>query len=79
MKDFFVFDPKLLFYGFATIFFASFGQTFFISIHNTEIRSFYNLTDGEFGFIYSLGTLLSSILLISYIHLEYLWVLHYLA
>ena len=66
MKDFFVFDPKLLFYGFATIFFASFGQTFFISIHNTEIRSFYNLTDGEFGFIYSLGTLLSSILLISF-------------
>ena len=66
MKNFLILDPKLLFYGFATLFFASFGQTFFISIHNAEIRSFYNLTDGEFGFIYSLGTLLSSILLIGF-------------
>jgi len=66
MKHFFTFDPKLLFYGFAIIFFASYGQTFFISIFNTEIRSLYNLTDGEFGLIYAIGTLFSSFCLIGF-------------
>jgi len=66
MKDFFYLDPKLLFYGFAITFFASFGQTFFISIYNLEIRSFYDLTDGEFGLIYALGTLTSSLILIGF-------------
>ncbi len=66
MKDFFYFDPKLLIYGFLIVFFASYGQTFFISLFNTEIRSFYNLTDGEFGFVYAISTLLSSFFLISF-------------
>ena len=66
MRDFFSFDPKLLFYGFAIIFFASYGQTFFISIFNSEIRGFYKLTDGEFGLIYALGTLSSSFILIGF-------------
>ena len=66
MKHFFIFDPQLLFYGFAIIFFASYGQTFFISIFNTEIRALYNLTDGEFGLIYAIGTLLSSFCLIGF-------------
>ena len=66
MKDFFTFDPKLLFYGFAIIFFASYGQTFFISIFNAEIRAFYNLTDGEFGLVYAIGTLFSSFFLIGF-------------
>ena len=66
MKHFFIFDPQLLFYGFAIIFFASYGQTFFISIFNIEIRALYNLTDGEFGLIYAIGTLLSSFFLIGF-------------
>ena len=66
MKSFFSLDPKLLFYGFTITFFASYGQTFFISIYNLEIRSFYNLTDGQFGLIYALGTLASSFFLISF-------------
>ena len=66
MKNFFYFDPKLLIYGFLIVFFASYGQTFFISLFNTEIRSFYNLTDGEFGFVYAISTLLSSFFLISF-------------
>ncbi len=66
MRDFFSFDPKLLLYGLGIVFFASFGQTFFISIFNSEIRSFYNLTDGEFGLIYALGTLSSSLILIGF-------------
>ena len=66
MRDFFSFDPKLLFYGFAIIFFASYGQTFFISIFNNEIRSFYKLSDGEFGLVYAFGTLTSSFALVGF-------------
>ena len=66
MKDFFSLDPRLLFYGFMIIFFASYGQTFFISIYNAEIRGFYELTDGEFGLIYALGTLTSSFILVGF-------------
>ena len=66
MRDFFTLDPKLLFYGFTIVFFANFGQTFFISIFNTEIRNFFNLTAGEFGLIYALGTLTSSLILVGF-------------
>ena len=66
MRDFLSFDPKLLVYGFAILFFASFGQTFFISIYNLEIREFYILTDGEFGLVYALGTLFSSLILVGF-------------
>ena len=66
MKEFFLFDPKLLFYGFTVLFFASYGQTFFISIFNTEIRNYFQLTDGEFGLVYALGTLASSIILVGF-------------
>ena len=66
MKKFFYYDPKLLLYGFSILFFASYGQTFFISLFNTEIRIFYDLSDGEFGLVYSIATLSSSLLLISF-------------
>ena len=66
MKIFFSYDPKLLVYGFLIIFLASYGQTFFISLFNIEIRSFYNLSDGEFGFVYAFATLISSFLFISF-------------
>ena len=66
MKNFFSHDPKLLFYGFLIVFFASYGQTFFISLFNTDIREFYVLSDGEFGFVYAISTLFSSFILISF-------------
>ena len=66
MKKFFSYDPKLLVYGFLIVFFASYGQTFFISIFNSEIRSHYSLSDGEFGLIYSIATILSAVMLISF-------------
>ena len=66
MKNFFLYDPKLLFYGFLIVFFASYGQTFFISLFNFEIKNFYNLTDGQFGLIYALATTLSSLLLVGF-------------
>ena len=64
MISFFFNKTRLLFFGFISIYFASFGQTFFISIFNVEIRSVLELSNGEFGLIYSLATILSSILLI---------------
>ncbi len=66
MKNFFLSDPKLLIYGFLIIFFASYGQTFFIALFNDDIKNFYSLTDGEFGLVYALSTTLSSLLLINF-------------
>ena len=66
MKKFFSYDPKLLLYGFLIVFFASYGQTFFISLFNTEIRFYYGLSDGEFGLVYAISTLFSSFILISF-------------
>ena len=66
MKKFLSYDPKLLVYGFLIVFFASYGQTFFISIFNSEIRAHYNLSDGEFGLIYAIATIFSAFLLISF-------------
>jgi len=64
MKAFFSFDPKLLLYGFIIIFFASYGQTFFISIFNFQIRETLNFSNAEFGLLYSLATILSACVLV---------------
>lgn len=45
-------------------FWSSPGQTFFISLFSAEIRAELNLSDGEFGGIYSLATLLSAIIMV---------------
>ena len=66
MKKFFLFDPKLLTYGFLIIFFASYGQTFFIALFNDDIKNYYKLSDGEFGLVYAISTILSSLLLINF-------------
>jgi len=66
MKKFILYDPKLLIYGFLIIFFASYGQTFFIALFNNDIKKFYNLSDGQFGMVYALATTFSSLLLINF-------------
>ncbi len=45
-------------------FWSSPGQTFFISLFSGEIRAELNLSDGEFGGIYSMATLLSAIIMV---------------
>ncbi len=40
--------------------FSGFGQTFFISLFSEDIRSHYELTDGQFGAIYMVATLCSA-------------------
>ena len=55
---------KYLFFGFLMTFCSSFGQTFFIGIFNPYIRQDLNLSHSEFGGIYSIATLISSIAII---------------
>ena len=50
--------------GMAMTFATCFGQTFFISIFAGEIMEKFNLTDGEWGWIYALGTTASGVLMI---------------
>jgi len=55
---------QLLLFGFLMTFWSSPGQTFFISLFSGEIRAELNLSDGEFGGIYSMATLLSAIIMV---------------
>ncbi|MBL94568.1 MAG: hypothetical protein CFH06_01138 [Alphaproteobacteria bacterium MarineAlpha3_Bin5] len=58
------FNYRFLLFGLAAAFFSSFGQTFFISLSSQYIRTEYSLSHGEFGLIYSCGTLASACMLI---------------
>ena len=39
---------------------SSFGQTFFIAVFGGDIRAAFNLTNGEWGLIYMIGTMASA-------------------
>ncbi|MCP3688274.1 MAG: MFS transporter [Gammaproteobacteria bacterium] len=55
---------RLLLFGFLMTFWSSPGQTFFIALFSGEIRAELNLSDGQFGAVYSLATLLSALAMI---------------
>ena len=55
---------KIIIFGFVFTFFSSIGQSFFIGLFNSDIRGELNITHGEFGTIYGIATLCSSITLI---------------
>ena len=55
---------KVIIFGFIFTFFSSFGQSFFLGLFNESIRNELDITHGQFGSIYALATLLSSIILI---------------
>ena len=55
---------KIILFGFVFLFASSVGQSFFIGLFNLEIRNELNITHGEFGSIYGIATLCSSLLLI---------------
>ena len=55
---------KIIIFGFIFTFFSSIGQSFFIGLFNSNIRAELNITHGEFGTIYGIATLCSSITLI---------------
>ena len=55
---------KIIIFGFVLTFFSSIGQSFFIGLFNYNIRDELNITHGEFGAIYGIATLCSSLTLI---------------
>jgi predicted MFS family arabinose efflux permease len=60
LKAAIVADWRLLVYGMLMTFWSSPGQTYLISLFGGEIRAAFSLTHGQFGSIYSAGTLLSA-------------------
>ena len=55
---------KIILFGFIFTFFSSFGQSFFIGLFNSDIRTDLNITHGQFGTVYAAATLASSFSLI---------------
>jgi predicted MFS family arabinose efflux permease len=55
---------KVIIFGFIFTFFSSFGQSFFLGLFNSSIRDALSITHGQFGSIYALATLLSSLILV---------------
>ena len=55
---------KVIVFGFIFTFFSSFGQSFFLGLFNTSIRDTLSISHGQFGTIYAMATLCSSILFI---------------
>jgi len=55
---------KIIIFGFIFTFFSSIGQSFFIGLFNSNIREELSISHGEFGTIYGIATLCSSIALI---------------
>ena len=55
---------KIIIFGFVFTFFSCIGQSFFIGLFNSSVRSELNITHGEFGTIYGAATLSSSLMLV---------------
>ncbi len=58
------FNKKIIIFGFIFTFFSSFGQSFFLGLFNAPIRNELGITHGQFGNIYAMATIFSSVLLI---------------
>ena len=57
-------NKKVLLFGIIFTFFSSFGQSFFLGLFNPSIRNELNITHGQFGTIYAIATICSSLILI---------------
>ena len=55
---------KIIIFGFIFTFFSCVGQSFFIGLFNSNIREELNISHGEFGVVYGIATLCSSLTLI---------------
>ncbi len=55
---------KIIIFGFVFTFFSSIGQSFFIGLFNANIREEINISHGEFGGLYGVATLCSSLVLV---------------
>ena len=57
-------NKKVIIFGFIFTFFSSFGQSFFLGLFNAPIRNELDITHGQFGNIYALATICSSLILV---------------
>ena len=57
-------NRRFLAFGLLLVFCSSFGQTFFVSLFGADLRASFNLSNGDLGALYSLGTLASAATLI---------------
>ncbi len=57
-------NKKVIIFGFIFTFFSSFGQSFFLGLFNPSIRNELNISHGQFGSIYALATICSSLVLV---------------
>ena len=64
MFNFIYKNLNLLFFGFLIAFASGFGQTFFISLFSQDFRNTFELTNTQFGSLYSVATVLSAITII---------------
>ena len=55
-------------FGWALTFLSSFGQTFLISLYVPELVKTFDISEGTFGSIYALGTVIASVILIAVGH-----------
>ena len=55
---------KIIIFGFVFTFFSCVGQSFFIGLFNSSIREELNISHGQFGALYGVATLCSSLTLI---------------
>lgn len=58
------FEARWLSCGFLLMFWSSFGQTFFIALFAGHLKTDLSLSDGQFGSLYAIGTLVSACALI---------------
>lgn len=65
MRDFFYDNRRWLVTGLFLTFASSFGQTWFISLFAGEIRVEYGLSNGQWGALYTIATLVSAAVLLS--------------
>ena len=63
MLEFYRQNARWLCGGFLLACFSGFGQTFYISIWGSEIRSEFGLSHGDFGLVYMMATLASAAVL----------------
>lgn len=71
MRDFINFiigNFRKLSFGWMLTFLSSFGQTYLISLYVTEISSEFDITEGTFGAIYAVCTVLASFIMLSVGH-----------
>jgi MFS family permease len=61
-------DFRKLSFGWTLTFLSSFGQTFLISLYVTELSSEFKITEGSFGAIYAICTVLASFIMLTVGH-----------